>query len=90
MSLVKLVGIIGQSFRKVQKMAKPFNSERAALILAEAALHGDVKAASKWEVSQRTISNYRRRMDTDEELSALFDLRRQQLISNWALSSALL
>lgn len=84
------VGIILQTFGNIQNMAQSFNREKAALILAEAAIHGDIKAASKWEISQRTIANYRHRMRADDELLNLFTIRRDQLLSSWALLAAVI
>lgn len=71
-------------------MAKPnFNAERAALVLVDAAYLGDKRAAKKWAVTTRTILNYRRRLDSDEKFSSLFELKRQAAEKDWAAEAPL-
>ncbi len=60
-----------------------FNRERAARILAEAACIGDKKAAERNGVSDRSIRNYRLRMETDAELSALFQTKKKLIETEW-------
>jgi hypothetical protein len=59
------------------------NTERAARILVDAAYLGDTRAAEKWKITTRTIENYRARLKTDHELSALFATMRAAAEGNW-------
>lgn len=64
-------------------MAYRLNYERAAAILVDAAYLGDEKAAKKWDVTTRTIENYRSRLKTDPKLSDLFARKRAAAEGNW-------
>lgn len=46
--------------------------DKAARILVDAAQLGPQKAAEKHGITDKTVRNYRRRLETDEELSAAF------------------
>lgn len=61
-----------------------FDYDRAAAILVEAAYYGDQKAAQRWDISERTIYNYRKRAKTDEKLSDLFKSKRATFERSWA------
>jgi hypothetical protein len=50
--------------------------ERAAAVLFEAAFTRDTVVASKYEITTRTIENYRRRLNTDVVLAALVAAKR--------------
>ncbi|AFD27743.1 hypothetical protein [Deinococcus gobiensis] len=64
-------------------MAQPFNYERAAAILVDAAYLGDGEAAKKWQVTTRTIQNYRAKLKTDPLLSQFFARKRARAEGNW-------
>lgn len=64
-------------------MAYRLNYERAAAILVDAAYLGDEVAAKKWDVTTRTIENYRTRLKTDVKLSELFARKRAAAEGNW-------
>ena len=57
---------------------------RIALILVEALFYGDKRTAKRWGITNRTVENYRYRLNDNEELSNLFNEYRQQFESNWA------
>lgn len=61
-----------------------FNYELAATVLVEAAYKGDKAAAAQYGITARSLRNYRKRMVTDEHLSALFHQKRALVESNWA------
>ena len=61
-----------------------FNRERAAKALSDAALMGDRAAAQKYDVTQRSIENWRSRLDDDPIFSALFQELRQEKNKQWA------
>lgn len=70
-------------------MAAPnFNSERAAMILAEASLCSDTDVADRWGVSVRTIQRYRSRLAEDAELSLLVRLKTQIFCRSWVDDAA--
>lgn len=58
--------------------------ERAATILVEAVYYGDIKTAERWGVTERTIQNYRSKLDGDPELSGFFALKKAAFESEWA------
>jgi hypothetical protein len=65
-------------------MATPrFDHERAACILAEAAIHGDKFAAARANVSIRSIVNYRKRLESDDKLAQAFLERHRELTKEW-------
>lgn len=65
-------------------MAHHLNYERAAAILVDAAYLGDEIAAKKWNVTTRTVENYRARLKTDPKLSELFARKRAAAEGSWA------
>jgi len=67
-------------------MAKPKrDNERAARALADAALLGDRKACEKHAITDRTLRNYRAALQTDPELSWLFQTACTELTRrHWA------
>lgn len=64
-------------------MSKQFDAERAALILCDAVFLTDEKAAEKWNVTRRTVTNYRDRLNTDPLFAQIFQTTRQSLEGNW-------
>lgn len=64
-------------------MAYRLNYERAAAILVDAAYLGDEEAAKKWNITVRTIYNYRDRLKTDVKLSELFTKKRAAAEGSW-------
>lgn len=68
-------------------MTKPrpnFDYERASRALAVAALEGDAVAAQREGITERSVRNYRARMEKDATLSALFHQKKVALENNWA------
>lgn len=61
-----------------------FNAERAAMILVDAAYLGDKPAAEKHCISERSIRNWRKKLDEDPEFSASFQLKKQAMEADWA------
>lgn len=61
------------------------DKDRAAKILVDAAAMGDRKAAEKWEVSERTIRNYRKALPRDPELSSSFRENAEEADRSWHL-----
>ena len=61
-----------------------FSYERAATILAEAELFGEKQVAQRWGISVRTIKNYRKRMESDKQLSAFFLEKKELLTVDWS------
>jgi hypothetical protein len=49
----------------------PFDRERAAKILCDAAIVGDLAASLKWGAAKRSIRHYRHKLKTDEKLRRL-------------------
>lgn len=62
-----------------------FDRDRAARVLVDAVLLGDKKAAERWQITERTIGNYRSRLKTDGELSELYDRIGREAERNWHL-----
>lgn len=56
---------------------------RAALVLVDAAFLGDKLAAEKLGVTSRTVENHRARLETDPELSGLFQAARREAAGCW-------
>lgn len=65
-------------------MSRFFNYERAASALVDAIFEGDKKAAEKWDVSTRSIEEWRSRLREDEELEQLFKSKRKAREKTWA------
>lgn len=63
---------------------RPFNSDRAAMILVDAAFSNDIRAAKKHGVADRTIRGWRERMETDEILASKFRIAYEQATNKWA------
>jgi len=61
-----------------------YNKHNAAKILVDAAAMGDRKAARRHNVTDRTIKNYRDRLETDGELSVFFHELRDKVDRDWA------
>jgi hypothetical protein len=61
------------------------NVSRAARILVDAEAMGDVRASEKWKVDERTIRNYRSRLQTDPDLSAAFTEKTREAERAWHL-----
>ena len=57
---------------------------RVALILVEALFYGEKRTAKRWDITTRTIRNYRYLMESNAELSRLFLHKRLEFESNWA------
>jgi hypothetical protein len=62
----------------------PFNRDRAATILVEAAYFGDQPTSEKWVVTTRTIQRYRARLDGDKQLSQLVADKKLTFEGAWA------
>lgn len=60
-----------------------FNADRAATILAEAALTSDAEVSKKWNVNPRSLHNWRERLDQDSLFAELFQRKRENLELNW-------
>ena len=66
-------------------MATPrIDPERAALVLTDAFVMGDVAAGKKWGLSDRAVRGYRKRLETDEVLAAHFERAKAQFVSDWS------
>jgi hypothetical protein len=65
-------------------MSRSFNYERAAGALVDAIFSGDKAAAEKWDVSTRSIEEWRSRLKEDEELLALFKSKKHAREKTWA------
>jgi hypothetical protein len=67
-----------------QKRARTkFNSQRSAIVLVEAEFFGDKGAASKFNVSTRSIRRWRERLETDNELAANVLKYREKFLKDW-------
>lgn len=65
-------------------MPQKLDYDRAASILVEAAYYGEQVTAARWGVTDRTILNYRNRLDEDKELSDIFALKKAAFENEWA------
>jgi hypothetical protein len=63
-----------------------FDRERAARILAAAALVGDKRAAQENGVTQRSLQNWRKRLASDADFSRSFVEKRNLVERDWAES----
>ena len=61
-----------------------FNPDRAAAVLVDAAFSNDQRAAKKHGVTDRTIRNWRERMEEDAELSDKFRIAYDKATNAWA------
>lgn len=71
-----------------KKPGPKFNAERAARILAHAAMVGDKRAADENKVTVRTLQNWRKRLSDDPNFSQLFADKKAAVESDWADSLA--
>lgn len=53
-------------------LLKQFDYQKAARVLVDAVAHGDRHAADKWQVSTRTVANYRQRLIDDALFAQVF------------------
>lgn len=58
--------------------------ERIAEVLVAAFLNGDRKTAERYGVTDRTLRNWRKLLDTDPKLSELFRAKKAQASEGWA------
>lgn len=65
-----------------------FDKEKIVLILVEAFLEGDGKIAEKYGITTRTIRNYRKKLETDNELSQIFLKKKTEVEKDWMHSIA--
>lgn len=66
-------------------MAKAtFNYDRAAQLLADAALYGDVKALQRSGMTRQTLHRYRQRLADDDVLLQIFTEKKALLEREWA------
>lgn len=65
-------------------MSQKVDYDRVASILIEAAFFGEKQTAQRWGITDRTILNYRKRLDEDSELSDIFILKKTAFESEWA------
>ena len=61
-----------------------FNQDRAAKALVDAILMGDRAAAEKYNVCERSIREWRDRLDTDKHFASLFQEMRVKKDERWA------
>ena len=60
-----------------------FNRELAAAVLVEAVFTNDETACAKYDITTRTLRNYRQRLHDDPELSALFQTKKILFDKAW-------
>lgn len=66
-------------------MANPkFDRDRAAKVLIDAAMMGDVKACEKWEITRQTLHNYRKRLEDDPDLLQVLTQQKTNQDKEWA------
>lgn len=58
--------------------------ERIAEILVAAFLDGDRKASERYGITDRTLRNWRKLLDTEPKLSELFRAKKAQASEGWA------
>lgn len=61
-----------------------FKPELAAAALVEAAYSTDKQAAKKYGVTERTIRNWKKKLDEDPEFSRIFHNKRSEFEKGWA------
>lgn len=64
-------------------MAQKLDLDKAALILAEAMILGDKRAATKYGITTTTVRNYRKRSLTDEKLALNLQQKKDLAFSGW-------
>lgn len=65
-------------------MARAFNYERAAQVLAEADLLGDQEVSRRYGISVRSIKRYRARAHNDPKLALYVSEKKTVLAQEWA------
>lgn len=65
-------------------MPQQIDYDRVASILVEAAFFGEKPTAKRWGITDRTILNYRNRLNEDSELSDIFIRKKEAFETNWA------
>lgn len=70
-------------------MAKKERIDRArvATILIDAYQVGELAAAKRWGITDRTIRNYKTRLETDTELSRAFHEKKARVEADWLETS---
>lgn len=63
--------------------APQYTPERAAAILAESEIFGDIRSCEKWGITRMTLHNYRRRLAEDAELLQVYTLKKRILLMDW-------
>ena len=61
-----------------------FKPKLAAAALVEAAYSSDREAAKKYGVTERTIRNWKKRLNNDPAFSSIFQKKKQEFESTWA------
>ena len=69
---------------KLTPLSRPFPYDKASSALVDAIFMGDRAAAQKWEVSTRTVEEWRSRLHTDEKLQAEFKRKKRLRENAWA------
>jgi hypothetical protein len=65
-------------------LSRPFNYDKASFALVDALFMGDKAAAEKWEVSTRTIEDWRSRLPEDDKLQSEFKKKKRSRENAWA------
>jgi hypothetical protein len=65
-------------------LSRTFNYDKASFALIDALFMGDRAAAEKWEVSTRTIEDWRSRLQTDDKLQSEFNKKKKARENTWA------
>lgn len=65
-------------------MARVFNYERAATVLAETAFTDEATVLQRYRISSMTLSRYRKRMQTDPKLLQFVVTKKAALEREWA------
>lgn len=59
------------------------DNERAASILVEAIFYGELTTANRWGISPKTIQRYRERLNEDDKLSVIVQLKKREFERDW-------
>lgn len=65
---------------------RTFDPDRAAMALIDAQMMGDKKAADKWHVTPRTLTNWRKRLSEDSIFAVYFQKKKEIWEKEWAKS----
>ena len=65
-------------------MSHKLDYDRTAAILVEAAYYGEKETAKRWGITDRTILNYRNRLDEDSKLSDIFAIKKREFETDWS------